>query len=208
MAQQGCGYKMNQSRIAYYADLFVYPILVVGFLVFDIETSGFTLHIRWWYAFFFGAALWTLVEYLLHRFVYHDMPLVKELHAMHHARPIDFVGSPLWTSLLGFSAVLLILSYFWTFEIASGATCGLIVGYVWYLVVHDAVHRWHASDNSWIRPLRLRHLRHHRSPLPGNFGVTTGVWDFVFATTIAAPMRDQRRGGRNFPAAHDETYNL
>lgn len=194
---------MSQSRIAYYADLFVYPIVVVGFLVLDVETSRFTLHARWWCTFLLGAVLWTLVEYLLHRFVYHDMPIVKELHAMHHARPIDFVGSPLWTSLLGFSAVLLILSHFWTFQMASGATCGLIVGYIWYLVIHDAVHRWRVDGSSWIRPLRLRHLRHHRSPTPGNFGVTTGLWDFVFATTITPPIRDHRPGARNLPVGQD-----
>jgi sterol desaturase/sphingolipid hydroxylase (fatty acid hydroxylase superfamily) len=31
-----------------------------------------------------------------------------------------------------------------------------------------------------------RHLRHHYSPRPGNFGVTTPLWDHVFGTYIAA----------------------
>jgi sterol desaturase/sphingolipid hydroxylase (fatty acid hydroxylase superfamily) len=192
---------MSQTKIAYYADLFIYPIIVAGFMLFDIQTSGFILRARWWCAFFFGIVLWTLAEYLLHRFVYHDMPFAKELHARHHTRPTDFIGSPLWISLLGFSAFLLILSQFWKFEMASGTTCGLIVGYVWYLVIHDAVHRWRMDEKSWMRRMRLRHLRHHRSPTPGNFGVTTGVWDFVFATPIAPPIRDHRPSEQRIPLA-------
>jgi sterol desaturase/sphingolipid hydroxylase (fatty acid hydroxylase superfamily) len=76
-------------------------------------------------------------------------------------------------------------------------TSGLIAGYVWYLLIHDAVHRWQLAEKSWLRSHRLRHLRHHRYPVPGNFGVTTGVWDIVFGTAIA-PGRT-RPGPDSYP---------
>jgi sterol desaturase/sphingolipid hydroxylase (fatty acid hydroxylase superfamily) len=85
------------------------------------------------------------------------------------------------------------LALLWDIEIACGTTGGLIVGYVSYLLIHDAVHRWQLSERSWMRSLRLRHLRHHRHPVPGNFGVTTDFWDLAFGTAIAP---ERARGPR------------
>ena len=175
---------MNQTKIAYYADLFYYPVIVGGLLLYDLDGRGFALHSRWWLALGCGAMLWTLVEYLLHRFVYHKVVVVRELHGMHHTHPNDFIGAPFWVSIVGFSSILVVCALLWDFEIASGITGGLIVGYLSYLLMHDAVHRWHLGERSWLRSHRLRHLRHHRNVEPGNFGVTTGFWDLVFGTAI------------------------
>ena len=175
---------MNQSKLGYYADLFFYPVVLGGFLVFDLNGRGFLLQPRWWFAFVGGAMLWTLAEYLLHRFVYHEVAVVRDLHGMHHAHPNDFVGAPIWVSIIGFSFLLAVFVLLGGIEIASGITGGLIAGYISYLLVHDAVHRWPLGERSWLRNHRLRHLRHHRHPLPGNFGVTTGFWDYVFGTAI------------------------
>ena len=148
---------MNQSRIGYYADLFFYPIVVGGFLLYDLSGEGFALHMRGWAAFVCGALLWTLVEYLLHRFVYHKVAVVRDLHGMHHAHPNDFVGAPIWVSVVGFASFLSLLALLWDVEIACGLTGGLMIGYVSYLLAHDAVHRWRLGERSWMRNHRLRH---------------------------------------------------
>ena len=183
---------MDQTRIGYYADLFFYPVFVSGLLLYDLNGRGFVLHGRWWLAVLGGAMLWTLVEYLLHRFVYHELAVVKELHGMHHEHPNDFVGAPIWVSVIGFASLLAAFALLWGIEIACGVTTGLVAGYVAYLLMHDAVHRWRLGERSWLRSYRLRHHYHHRSSPPGNFGVTTGVWDVVFGTAIV-PDRGARR---------------
>jgi sterol desaturase/sphingolipid hydroxylase (fatty acid hydroxylase superfamily) len=195
---------VNQTRLAYYADLFFYPIVVGGLLLYDLDGRGFGLHSRWWLAVAFGATLWTLLEYLLHRFVYHKVAVVRELHGMHHAHPNDFIGAPIWVSIAGFSSILAVCALLWDFEIACGITGGLIVGYLSYLLMHDAVHRWHLGERSLLRSHRLRHLRHHRNAEPGNFGVTTGFWDLVFGTAIAP---ERARGSKPVarPAASPRT---
>jgi sterol desaturase/sphingolipid hydroxylase (fatty acid hydroxylase superfamily) len=175
---------VSQTKIGYYADLFFYPLVVVALLLYELNSRGFALHSRWWLAFVCGAILWTLVEYLLHRFVYHKVAVVRELHGMHHSRPSDFNGAPIWLSIVSFSFFLSFLALLWDIEIALGTTCGLIVGYIAYLLVHDAVHRWQLGERSLMRGYRLWHLRHHRNPVPCNFGVTTGFWDLVFGTAI------------------------
>jgi sterol desaturase/sphingolipid hydroxylase (fatty acid hydroxylase superfamily) len=182
---------VNQTKLGYYADLFFYPIVVCGLLFYELDSRGFALHSRYWFAFACGAMLWTLLEYLLHRFVYHEIPVLRDLHGRHHERPSDFIGAPIWISIVTFSSVFFLLARSWDLEIASGTTGGLIIGYISYLLIHDAVHRWQLGEKSWLRTHRLRHLRHHRHSVPGNFGVTTGFWDFILGTAIV-PERGRR----------------
>ncbi|MGC2776075.1 MAG: sterol desaturase family protein [Bradyrhizobium sp.] len=180
---------MNHSKISYYAELFIYPIVVAGLLLFDLASSGFSLHQRWLLAALGGAALWTLAEYLVHRFLYHEVAILKQLHGLHHARPSDLIGAPIWVSAVIFLSFFALVAGLADVQTASGTTSGLLVGYVLYLLVHDAVHHWQLAGQSplksWLRSCRLRHVRHHRGPIPGNFGVVTGVWDYVFGTALA-----------------------
>ena len=43
-------------------------------------------------AFAVGALLWTLVEYLLHRYILHHLPYIKEMHEAHHNEQDALVG--------------------------------------------------------------------------------------------------------------------
>ena len=187
--------QVNHKKIGYYAELFVYPPVVGGIVLYDVSANGLALHSRWWFAALSGAMVWTLVEYLVHRFVYHKVPVLKDLHGMHHAHPSDLIGAPIWVSLASFCAIFFLLARLGDFEIACGATSGLIVGYICYLLVHDAVHHWQLAEGSWLRSYRLRHLRHHRYAAPGNFGVTTGIWDVVFGTAISPGRASAGRDG-------------
>lgn len=185
---------MHQSKASYYAEVVFYPVFVSGFLLARTLAGGSVPHFFWLLV--LGVFLWTLVEYLLHRFILHRLPVIMRLHALHHSRPSAYIGTPLWVSALAFSGIsFLPLWWIGGFGIATGITCGLIAGYVWYLLIHDAVHRWSLNETSWIRRAKLRHLRHHHYPEPiGNFGVTTDFWDGVFLTKI---------GRKVFPAGSD-----
>lgn len=184
---------MNQSRSSYYAEVIFYPVVVVAIVL--IRTVADTSLPGWFWLLIclVGLTLWTFVEYLTHRFILHRLPVIRLLHAMHHARPSAYVGTPLWVSLSGFTLVAFLpLRAIAGHDVAIGITCGLIVGYVWYLLVHDAVHRWRLGY-SWIRKARLRHLLHHRTGEPsGNFGVTTDFWDGVFFTKIGQHASSHR----------------
>lgn len=183
---------MNHSRITYYAELFVYPLVVAVLLLYEIVGHGFAAHPRWFVAAVCGALFWTLAEYLVHRFVYHEVPVLKDLHGLHHDRPSDLVGAPVWVSVVIFVSWFVLVARLSDSETASGATSGLILGYVLYLMVHDAVHRWPLTENSLLRNHRLRHIRHHRGGEPGNFGVTTSFWDRVFGTEVASARTRHR----------------
>jgi sterol desaturase/sphingolipid hydroxylase (fatty acid hydroxylase superfamily) len=137
-----------------------------------------------------GVAAWTLLEYLVHRIVFHRYSVGRRLHQLHHDHPNDpdaersSLSTPLIASLIGF---LLIASA--GVEDGSAIFAGLLLGYLAFIVVHYAVHRWPIEPNSWLYSAKIRHLTHHRFE-NCNYGVTTIFWDIVFRTN--ARIIDER----------------
>jgi sterol desaturase/sphingolipid hydroxylase (fatty acid hydroxylase superfamily) len=133
-----------------------------------------------------GLAAWTLVEYWMHRFVFHRFPIGKRLHQLHHDHPSDpdAERSSLSTPLVASPFALVVLG---GFGLDDGAPifAGLLAGYLVFIAVHHAVHRWPIEPGSWLYAIKLRHLAHHRFE-NRNFGVTTGFWDIVFRTGTRA----------------------
>jgi len=137
-----------------------------------------------------GVAAWTLLEYLVHRIVFHRYSVGRRLHQLHHDHPNDpdaersSLSTPLIASLIGF---LLIASA--GVEDGSAIFAGLLLGYLAFIIVHYAVHRWPIEPNSWLYSAKIRHLTHHRFE-NCNYGVTTIFWDIVFRTN--ARIIDER----------------
>ncbi len=176
---------MRLSQSSYYADFYVYPVVAV-------TLSGAALALApvvewpWWLAAFVaGVTLWTLVEYLLHRFVLHHVPVVHDMHEAHHEDQMALIGTPTWLSLGLIGLIVLLPSALITdFTIASGFTVGLMLGYLWYVTVHHGVHHWKIRPDGYFYRLKRRHALHHHFDDDGNFGVTSGFWDKVFGTDI------------------------
>ena len=130
-----------------------------------------------------GLVAWTLLEYVLHRFVLHGMQPFQAWHAEHHRRPRALIGTPtiLSTALIAALVFLpvLVLSDLWR---ASALTFGLLTGYMVYAIVHHATHHWRA-DTAWLRRIKRHHALHH-SPVAAaaRSGVTSALWDVVFRT--------------------------
>jgi sterol desaturase/sphingolipid hydroxylase (fatty acid hydroxylase superfamily) len=177
---------MYLGRIGYYLDFFVYPLLIIGLAAAGIAEGGAKGLVKW--AAFFVAAfvLWTLIEYLLHRFGLHHIPYIKEMHDYHHSDEKALVGTPLWLSLIGhLGACFLPAWLLFGFPAASAASCGLMLGYLWYIGVHHAVHHWHPRHGSYLYGLKRRHALHHHFDDTVNFGVSSNFWDVIFGTLLS-----------------------
>jgi sterol desaturase/sphingolipid hydroxylase (fatty acid hydroxylase superfamily) len=165
-------------RLRHFGDFFTIPLAIVIFA----GLAGIDrLHLM-----LAGIAAWTLLEYLVHRFVFHIHSMGRRLHQLHHDHPSDpdsersSLSTPLLALPIGF---LLIGAAGW--QDGSAIFAGLLSGYLVFIIVHYAVHRWPIGPNSWLYSAKLRHLTHHHLE-NCNFGVTTIFWDIVFRTHARA----------------------
>jgi len=138
-------------------------------------------------AFLFGILLWTLTEYIIHRWVFHYEPKTETgkkihflVHGIHHDYPRDatrlvmplLVSAPLATF------------FFYSFMLAFGdyyllVFSGFVVGYVSYDSIHYATHHINLKGKFGAF-LRSYHLRHHYEDDHTAYGVSTPLWDIIF----------------------------
>jgi sterol desaturase/sphingolipid hydroxylase (fatty acid hydroxylase superfamily) len=172
---------VHLSKTSYYADFVIYPLVLMLLCGVAMDAATPEQSLIWACVCLAGIALWTLLEYGLHRFLLHQIWPFKVMHALHHSRPSDMIGAPVWLTAALISGLIL-LPVWWQagFNLASGLTSGLIIGYLWYVLVHHAVHHWHVRPGSYLHRARRRHAEHHYGQHPCNYGVTTAFWDRVF----------------------------
>ncbi len=152
-----------------------------------------------------GLFFWSLLEYTLHRFVFHlprRGPLSTWLyltsHGVHHMYPDDPFRLVMVPSISGPLAV-----FFWAVfsnlmpdGVWQAAFAGLVGGYLNYDYSHWATHYLKLSESGPLAPLakivkgqRRRHMRHHFADHDLGYGVSTGFWDHVFRTADPALHR-------------------
>lgn len=164
------------------------PIVLFGLYrgVFVVGTGvGETLAL-----FLAGMLLWTLIEYLLHRFLFHFTPRGGRFrlffflaHGYHHEFPDDrmrLVAPPLmfWTLALAFGLI-----YYVAFggELWAQLFSGTVAGYLAYDCIHFYSH--HAAPRSRLgKWLRSYHLLHHFQDTGDRYGISSPLWDLVFRT--------------------------
>jgi sterol desaturase/sphingolipid hydroxylase (fatty acid hydroxylase superfamily) len=178
---------MRLSKTAYHADFAIYAIILGVLIAAAALTTNWVQRFHWFAAFTVAAASWTLLEYLLHRFLLHRVAPFAAMHGAHHDAPRAYVGTPTWATLGIIWLVVFVPAWRGvSFNVASGLTAGVMMGFLWYGIVHHVIHyRRPRLLAAWMPATTHRHLRHHYSPQPGNFGVTIPLWDYVFGTFIA-----------------------
>lgn len=190
-------FTLEHSAIGYGADFAVNGgtvVLLTAFLVGAtprqqrLEISIFVI---------VGLLAWSLIEYVVHRFVFHGIQPFCHWHARHHQRPAALIFAPtlLTTTVMATLVFLpvLLLTDLWR---ACALTLGVSIGYLAYTITHHATHHWRARG-AWLKRRRLWHALHHR-PVdhPGRYGVTTAFWDYIFRTTGARRIEQPQRQDR------------
>lgn len=143
----------------------------------------------WLLGFIFGGFLWTIIEYFMHRFLFHYEPKYDKvrkifylIHEIHHAYPRDSTRlvTPPIVSLL-----FVVMFYFFYQRIFGANSAAIFSGtlflYLIYETGHYAIHHYN-SKNRFARYLKRHHLAHHYLDNKNYFGVTSPLWDFVFCT--------------------------
>lgn len=147
-----------------------------------------------------GFLVWTLSEYLLHRFLFHYEPSAPWLqrawyliHGVHHEQPqckTRLVMPPILSIPLAFLFyglfALLVGTILGLPRLTGPVFAGFLTGYLCYDMLHYAEHhlsmRW-----GFLKYIKLYHLRHHYKNPNHGFGVSSPVWDVVFRTKPKEP---------------------
>lgn len=139
-------------------------------------------------AFLAGWFAWTLGEYVMHRFVMHEMRgkgLASKEHLRHHADRDSILEKwPLaWAGIVivGFAVFLLGGGWLLGRGLGAGLFAGWVVGYGFYDLHHWRAHRRPVA-NRYERSLRRHHFHHHFGHPMANHCVTMPLWDHVFGT--------------------------
>jgi sterol desaturase/sphingolipid hydroxylase (fatty acid hydroxylase superfamily) len=137
-----------------------------------------------------GALVWTLAEYVLHRWFFHyvgphgwQRRMHFIIHGVHHDYPDD--GDRL-VMPLGASVPMAIVFYL-VFTAALGPLLGKALfvgfgaGYLAYDGIHYSVHhrRMRTRVGKW---LKRHHMVHHHAGVEARWGVSSPLWDVIFGT--------------------------
>jgi 4-hydroxysphinganine ceramide fatty acyl 2-hydroxylase len=177
------------THVHFSVPLFVYLPVVTYMLWLGVQAALPALTIVG--LFLFGLLIWTLTEYLLHRFVFHYEPTSKLgqrlhflLHGVHHDYPNDSLRLVM-PPAVSIPLAILFYAFFRLFlgdVLVTPFFAGFIVGYLFYDMLHYATH--HAPMKSgfglW---LKHHHMRHHYQSSSLGYGVSSPLWDYVFRTT-------------------------
>lgn len=175
------------------AVLVIWIPVVVGFLVVGMlrrASAGTTIC-----GVVLGLFVWTLAEYLLHRFVFHFRPrsprqerIAFLFHGVHHLQP-KIKTRLVMPPAASIPLALVFLALFWVvLALALGRAdwffptfAAFIAGYIVYDMVHYSTHHLPMRKGAWKR-LKQHHMVHHYKRPDLRYGVSSPFWDVVFGT--------------------------
>ena len=150
--------------------------------------------------FILGLFIWSITEYVLHRFVFHYKPKSKLgekihfiFHGVHHDYPSDSRRLVMPPSV----SIPLALLFFFLFQNLIGSIyvypffAGFLTGYLFYDITHYAIHHFNMHSKFWLA-IKNHHMRHHYLDPNKGFGVSTPIWDMIIGTNFRLKKEEQK----------------
>ena len=144
-----------------------------------------------------GLIVWTLTEYLLHRFMFHfsgkskfSKRFVFLFHGLHHDDPDD----PTRLVMPPVPALLFLIILYSLFSLIipdlymNVFFALFMVGYLIYDYIHYATHHFKMKSKI-AKYLKRYHLKHHHAHEKSKYGVSSPLWDYVFRT-VSGPKEE------------------
>jgi len=176
------------TRTPFYVPVIFYYAVSMACIVMELSNNMGESMGRFWMV-PVGLFFFTLVEYLVHRFLFHfhanspgQEKIKYSIHGVHHEYPRDKdrLVMPMLVSL-----PLSLFCYFvFYFLFGAGALlffAGFMAGYSSYLMIHYAVHARKPPGN-FLKYWWKHHSLHHYSSELTAFSVSLPFWDLIFGT--------------------------
>lgn len=174
------------SKVHYSVPLVVYlPVILFlsgyAFVVIKLSVLDFMAWLL------FGVLVWTVTEYVMHRFIFHFEPKSdwgKRLHFIFHGVHHDYPRDAKRLVMPPSASIPMALGFYLLFQwlLPFGAIYafypGFIGGYLVYDMGHYAMH--HADlQNPFLRKIRRHHMLHHYANPKKGYGVSSALWDKI-----------------------------
>ena len=176
------------SRVHPATPLVLYLPLMMASLYFALHQAQLSiLSVVLWFG--LGFAIWTLLEYVIHRYAFHYEPKTRigkqfhfVVHGVHHDYPNDAKRLVMPPAV----SIPLAIIFYGLFIFLFGCTAaaiwgGFAGGYVCYDSIHYAIHHF-PMKSSPLNRLKQHHLRHHYHDDHSGYGVSSPLWDYIFRT--------------------------
>jgi len=140
-----------------------------------------------------GLALWTLLEYSLHRFLFHAA-IPKDsafwstfhfmIHGLHHKFPMDKhrLVFPPAAGVVVFGCLYVLHCMMLGQAVTDALLPGALSGYVCYDLTHYYLHHGQPKPETYLGFLKGYHRAHHYKNPDLGYGITSTVWDKPFGT--------------------------
>ncbi len=156
-----------------------------------------------------GILTWSLAEYVLHRFLGHELKTnirFKKEHLKHHFLENYFAPTKIKAliAVIVVFATWMITTPLLGFEIACVYSLSFTVFYLYYEFVHRSLHVKQPKSR-WGFFLRQHHLHHHQKGIVANYGVTSPLWDVVFRTYQSPSVTGRASGHKKAYSEHNKS---
>lgn len=175
------------SKVPYYVPLIVYVPVIGYFFWASVSANGFLMFLL---HLVMGLFIWTLTEYVLHRFVFHFYPssawgkrIHFIFHGVHHDYPNDAqrLVMPPSASIPLATAFYFLFRWLLPLNMLDGFFAGFILGYLFYDITHYMLHHAQFKNGVW-KKIKHHHMLHHYDDSTRGYGVTSALWDRIFGS--------------------------
>jgi sterol desaturase/sphingolipid hydroxylase (fatty acid hydroxylase superfamily) len=185
------------SKVHFSVPLYIYIPVIVYLLYQSIAVKSLPVLTISWYI-VIGIFIWTVTEYLLHRFLFHFTPktdLGKRMSFIFHGVHHDFPNDTKRLVMPPSASIPLAVIFFVIFYFIFGETnvdpffAGFIAGYLFYDLSHYAIHHFNMHNKFWLM-IKNHHMRHHYKDASKGYGVSSPFWDMIFRTDFETQKND------------------
>ena len=180
------------SKVPFYVPLIIYiPVIAVFiWLALGYAHCNFFAFLGLFVA---GIIMWTLMEYLIHRYPFHYVSSNKTIarlvwiaHGVHHDFPRDRLRLVMPPSVSIPVAIIFYLIFWWIFgrPLVYCFFAGFVTGYLIYDMMHYALHYYRFTSSVMHKLMRHHALHHYKDPGKA-FGISQPFWDYVFGTNFS-----------------------
>ena len=179
------------TRIHFTVPLFIFiPVIFYSgyrsVFVFDLSWLIIAAYI------ILGLGVWTLTEYVLHRFLFHWKPpgkIGERMHFIFHGVHHDYPSDSKRLVMVPTVSIPLSALFYLLFKVMLGPLnvapffIGFLIGYLFYDMTHYAIHHFNIKSKFWLE-MKHHHMLHHYKDMNHGYGVSSKLWDLIFRSTF------------------------